>query len=323
MIDQQQGVIVVTPVYEDAEASSRLFRELAAEFGSGVFIVAVDDGSVRQPVQVDSLRAAGVEGVVLRLRRNVGHQRAIAIGLGYAAEHMRPEQRVVVMDSDGEDLPSSIATLLGALQSPDADVVVARRKSRVETFRFKAFYALYKRLFGLMTGRSIGFGNFMALKFHAVRRLVAMHELSIHVAAAVLASRLRTASCALDRGPRYAGQSKMNFVGLALHGFKALMVFAEDVLVRVGIACSLIAALSLVGIATAIGLKLAGYSTPGWFSIALGILVLMFLQTGALALMTLMLTGVVRGGTLTTAIGHVYRDFIDQVVATGGPAETA
>lgn len=322
MIDPQHGVIVVTPVYEDAEASSRLFRELATEFGSGVFVVAVDDGSVRQPVQVDSLRAAGVEGVVLRLRRNVGHQRAIAIGLGYAAEHMRPEQYVVVMDSDGEDLPASIATLLAALESPDADVVVARRKSRVETFRFKAFYAFYKRLFGLMTGRSIGFGNFMALKSHAVRRLVAMHELGIHVAAAVLASRLRTASCALDRGPRYAGQSKMNFVGLALHGFKALMVFAEDVLVRVGIACSAVAALSLVGIAAAVLLKLAGYSTPGWFSIALGILVLIFLQTGALALMTLMLTGVVRGGT-AAAIGHAYRDFIDQVVVTGRPDETA
>jgi hypothetical protein len=57
-----------------------------------------------------------------------------------------------------------------------------------------------------------------------------------------------------------------------------------------------------------------GFSTPGWFSIALGILVLMFLQTGALALMTLMLTGVVRGGTVTTAIA--YLDFVDQVIET-------
>ena len=43
-------------------------------------------------------------------------------------------------------------------------------------------------------------------------------------AAAVLASKLRVETCSLDRGPRYAGQSKMNFVGLALHGFKGLMV---------------------------------------------------------------------------------------------------
>lgn len=315
MINAHHRFIVVTPVYEDIEASSRLFQELSAQFGKTVFVIAVDDGSVKQPVPVESLLNAGIDGVILKLRRNVGHQRAIAIGLGYASEHMQPQQHVVVMDSDGEDLPSTILSLLSQLEGNAIDVVVAQRKSRVETFRFKAFYALYKRFFGLMTGRSISFGNFMALKSAAVKRLVAMQELSIHVAGAVLASKLRTEVCPLDRGPRYAGQSKMNFVGLALHGFKGLMVFAEDVLVRVGMACAAIAVLSIIGATAAIVLKLIGFSTPGWFSIVLGILVLMFLQTGALALMTLMLTGVVRGGTVTTAIA--YREFVECVLETG------
>lgn len=308
------SVIIVTPVYEDVEASSRLFKELVLQFKQEVFVVAVDDGSVKQPVDIASLEQAGVEGVVLKLRRNVGHQRAIAIGLGYVSERIQPDQRVVVVDSDGEDMPSTIPELLEQLKPEDVDVVVAQRKSRVETLRFKAFYAVYKRLFSLLSGRPINFGNFMALKPRAVKRLVAMQELSIHVAGAVLASKLRTSVCPLHRGPRYAGQSKMNFVGLALHGFKALMVFAEDVLVRVGIACALIAALSVCGALAAVVLKLLGFSTPGWFSVALGILVLMFLQTGALALMTLMLTGVVRGGSVTTAIA--YHDFVDQVFAT-------
>lgn len=311
---QNHSIIVVTPVYEDVEASSRLFKELFQEFGKKVFVVAVDDGSVKQPLEITSLEQAGVQGVVLKLRRNVGHQRAIAIGLGYASEHMQKEQQVVVMDSDGEDLPSTIHSLLINLQSDQVDVVVAQRKSRVETLRFKAFYQIYKRFFSLMTGRAISFGNFMAMKSHAVHRLVVMQELSIHVAGAVLASKLRAATCSLDRGPRYAGQSKMNFVGLVLHGFKGLMVFAEDVLVRVGIACAVIAGFAVAGSAAAIALKLLGYSTPGWFSVALGILLLLFLQTGALALMTLMLTGVVRGGTVTTAIA--YHDFVEQVVHT-------
>ena len=99
----------------------------------------------------------------MKLRRNVGHQRAIAIGLGYVSEHVQPEQCVVVMDSDGEDLPSTIPNLLAGLASDQVDVVVAQRQSRVETFRFKAFYAVYKRFFSLMTGRAISFGNFMAL----------------------------------------------------------------------------------------------------------------------------------------------------------------
>jgi hypothetical protein len=178
----------------------------------------------------------------------------------------------------------------------------------------KAFYAFYKHFFSLMTGRTISFGNFMALKAHAVKRLITMQELSIHVAGTVLASKLRTGICPLDRGPRYAGQSKMNFVGLVLHGFKGLMVFAEDVLVRVGIACALIATLSVIGAIAAVILKLIGFSTPGWFSMALGILVMMFLQTGTLILMTLMLTGVVRSGTVTTAIS--YHDFVELIIVT-------
>lgn len=308
------SLIVVTPVYEDLEASSHLFKELALQFKGGVFVVAVDDGSVKQPLDITSLQDAGIEGVIVRLRRNVGHQRALAIGLAYVAERIQPEQRVVVMDSDGEDLASSIPSLLEPLESTQVDVVVAQRASRVETFRFKAFYAVYKRLFSLMTGRAISFGNFMALKPHALKRLVAMPELSIHVAGSVLASKLRTATSSQHRGPRYAGHSKMNFVGLALHGFKGLMVFAEDVLVRVGIACALIAALSILGIMAAVLLKLLGFSTPGWFSVALGILVLMILQTGALALMTLMLTGVARASSITPLSS--YHDFIDQVIET-------
>lgn len=307
-------LVVVTPVYEDVEACSRLFEELTVQFGQQVYVVAVDDGSVRQPLELSTLENAQLNGVILKLRRNVGHQRAIAIGLSYVAEHILPDQKVIVMDSDGEDLPASISDLLQRLDSDHVDAVVAQRKNRVETLKFKAFYVVYKHFFKLMTGRAISFGNFMALKPAAAKRLVAMQELLIHVAAALLASKLRIEICAIDRGPRYAGQSKMNFVGLALHGFRALMVFAEDVLVRVGIVCALIAGLSVTGAIAAILLKIVGFSTPGWFSIALGILVLMFLQTGALTLMTLMLTGVVRGGAVATAVG--YHDFVEKVLHT-------
>jgi polyisoprenyl-phosphate glycosyltransferase len=286
--------IVVTPVFEDLEAAGMLFAELARGPGPRPFIVAVDDGSVRQPLPVDSIAAAGLQGVVVRLARNVGHQRAIAIGLAYVAERWPQAARVIVMDSDGEDRPETIPELLRALDADDVDVVVAQRRSRVESLRFKLFYLLYKHIFWLLTGRRISFGNFMAMKGGAVRRLASMGETATHVAGTVLLSRLRWRACALDRGARYAGQSKMNFVGLALHGFKGLMVFAEDVLVRVGSACALVAGMSLLGVTAAIVLKSIGYATPGWFSVALGILLLMFLQTGAITLMTLLLSGVSR-----------------------------
>ena len=98
------------------------------------------------------------------------------------------------------------------------------------------------------------------------------------------------------------------------------MVFVEDVLVRVGIVCAAVAALSVAGSLTAIGLKLVGHATPGWFSISLGILFLVFLQTGTITLMTLMLTGIVRGNIVNEVD---YNDLVDGIVAAdggGGPA---
>ncbi|WP_329765151.1 glycosyltransferase [Stenotrophomonas maltophilia] len=307
--------IVVMPVYEDLEASSNLFVELARTQGPDTYVVAVDDGSVRQPLPISAIEASGLEGVVIRLRRNVGHQRAIAIGLGYVAEHFDGNDIVVVMDSDGEDTPESITELVAGLDSADVDVVVASRRSRVESLKFKSFYIVYKLLFSLLSGRQISFGNFMAAKMPAVRRLASMQELWIHVAACVLGSKLRVQTCALDRGPRYAGRSKMNFVGLALHGFRALMVFAEDVLVRVGIACTMVAALSIIGGIVATGLKMLGFASQGWFSLAFGILVLVFLQTAALTLIILMLSGMMRGGGVMS-VGS-YREFVDEVLHAG------
>jgi len=289
--------VILLPIYEDVDAAKILFEDIKKHVQEDIFIVAIDDGSVRQPVYPKIISDAGLIGIVIKLKRNLGHQRAIAVGLSYVANEM-PDANCIIMDSDGEDKPESIPRMIDELQQNDVDVIVATRKSRIETLKFKTFYVLYKFIFALLTGRQISFGNFMALKPHAVKRLSVMQELWIHVASCILVSRLRVTSIPFHRGARYKGQSKMNFGGLLLHGFRALMVFAEDVLVRVGVLCFLVASLTLAAIFITIALKLTGFATPGWFSVALGVLFIVLLQTGALTLMTLMLSGVMRGGSI-------------------------
>jgi glycosyltransferase involved in cell wall biosynthesis len=307
---KHRELIVITPVFEDADVAARLYRDIADVLGPDVGIVAVDDGSVRHPLPPAAIADAGLEGSIIRLRRNVGHQRAIAVGISYVAD-TNPNATVVVMDSDGEDVPATIPQLLQELRRRDVDIVVARRQQRQESLAFRAFYVVYRAIFWVLSGRKIRFGNFMAIKPVGLRRLAAMPELWIHVASSVLMSRLRLAFSPIDRGVRYAGRSKMNFSSLVLHGVRALMVFAEDVLVRVCIVCAAIATLSVAMIGLTLFLKLVGFATPGWFSVALGILILVLLQTGALTLMTLMLSGVVRAGSMTPVD---YRHLIDEVM---------
>ena len=303
-------LVIVVPIYEDIDAASLLFKEIARTVQPAPFVVAVDDGSIAQPVSPSLLATSGLRGVVLKLKRNVGHQKAIATGLSFASDRFGDDVIVVAMDSDGEDVPATISEIVKPLVESRYDVIVASRRSRVETVRFRAFYVVYKALFKLLTGRKISFGNFMALRNSGVKRLAVMPELWTHVAASVLSSKLRVATVPVDRGPRYAGKSKMNFVGLALHGFRALMVFAEDVLVRVGIACTIVAILAVSGGFAAMVLKAFGFATPGWFSLASGILLLVFLQTGALTLITLMLSGMIRTGGIISA--EEYRAYVDQ-----------
>ena len=48
----------------------------------------------------------------MNLKINIGHQRAIAVGLQYIYNEIDEYDYVVVMDSDGEDIPSQIEQLL-------------------------------------------------------------------------------------------------------------------------------------------------------------------------------------------------------------------
>lgn len=304
--------IIVTPIYEDAKVAQKLFSEIGKEYGEDVYIVGIEDGSLDSILGIESITKSNLQGDILYLNRNVGHQKAIAIGLNYVATHLNDSRNVVIMDSDGEDTPSSISSLLKGLDNENIDIVVAKRKNRVETTGFLIFYFIYKHVFKLLSGKVINFGNFMALKPSAINRLIKMQELWTHVAGCVLLSKLRISYCELDRGPRYSGHSKMNLISLILHGFKSLMIFAEDVLVRVGIACVLIALISISGGIIAILLKMIGFATPGWFSVVFGILILVFLQTGMLTLMSLMLTGIMKSGS---ASNIDYSQYVEKVIS--------
>ena len=285
------SIVVVTPVYEDYKSAERLFCELSVIIGAKLFILAIDDGSQTEPLTKEVFIKSGVEGRILNLKRNVGHQEAISIGLNYLSQFIKEKHKIVILDSDGEDDPNAISKLLDSLDSKDIDVVVAERRKREESLFFRVFYFIYKIIFSILTGRQISFGNFMVLSPRALERIILFRTLKIHIAATVLSSKLRIKYIPIDRKNRYFGVSKMNFSDLVLHGFRALMVFSEDVLVRVGLASIATALISFLGLVSAVILKFTGMTSPGWFSIASGILALIFLHAGAMTLMILLLNG--------------------------------
>lgn len=277
---------VVTPVYNDWESFQQLLIELdrvvSAWSNVRMDVIAVDDGSTSdlQPGHFAGLGLRSLGSVsVLHLACNLGHQRAIAIGLS-EVDGLASYDAAIVMDCDGEDRPDDIAQLLEAAERHPGQIVVAQRVGRSEGRVFRSFYAAYKALFQLLTGKRISFGNFSVIPVDRVRRLVCTPEIWNNLAAAITRSRIPIRHCPTDRGLRYAGESKMNLVGLFIHGLSAVSVYSDIAFTRVLAFSAALALLTVAGIATVFGIRLfTDLAIPGWASYMVGFLVVVLMQS--------------------------------------------
>jgi hypothetical protein len=191
------------------------------------------------------------------------------------------------MDGDGEDRPEDVARLLSELAKRPDSIVVAERARRHAPLGFRLFYRLYGATFRALTGQHLGFGNFCALMPATARRLIQMPELNLHLAAAILRSGLPIGRLTIDRGKRYDGRSKMNFVALTGHGLRSIAVFGETVLTRIVIAAFLLAALGALVLAVVFAMKLLAIASPGWTTTVTGVILIVVAQiamTGLLGL---------------------------------------
>jgi polyisoprenyl-phosphate glycosyltransferase len=285
-----RGPAIIVPVYNDWSSLEQLARAIAGLGSPRPWLIVVDDGSSEPGPDIDALAAMGLTGEILRLRRNLGHQQAIAAGLCHAVAR-NTEGPIVIMDGDGEDRPEDMARLLGALDDRPGAIAVAERARRHAPFGFRLFYRLYGATFRALTGRHLGYGNFCALSPANARRLTQMPELNLHLAAAVLRSGLPIQRLAIDRGRRYDGRSKMSFVALTSHGLRSIAVFGETVLTRIVIAAFLLAAVGALILAIVFAMKLLGIASPGWTTTVAGITLIVVAQiamTGLLGLFVIL-----------------------------------
>src|SRR5436190_9946216 len=105
-------IVVTMPVFNDWSALRILLPALDDALGAAGLsarVVVVDDAS-SEPAPANLVVGPyfAIRRIeILRLRCNLGHQRAIAVALTYIAEYATAAT-VVVMDSDGQDAPSDV-----------------------------------------------------------------------------------------------------------------------------------------------------------------------------------------------------------------------
>lgn len=278
-------IAIVTPVLDDWVSFARMVNEISERFTGSDFafhVYAVDDGSAESfdPIDIVLARGSCIKSIeMVRLAANLGHQRAIAVGLCAIADDSELDA-VVVMDSDGQDRPADLAALLAAWRQHPRHIVLAARARRCEPRAFRFCYGAYKLLFRALTGQHISFGNYCAMPMSAVRRLAHMPELWNNLAASIIRSRLAYMSVPTVRGSRWAGNSRMSLVSLIVHGLSAMSVQTDMIFIRMLLAAGLVAGMAGLGIVAVAAIRIAtDLVIPGWATTAAGDLLIILLQT--------------------------------------------
>ena len=285
---------IVTPVYNDWESFHRLLQELDREAGaSGIdlSVMAIDDGSIR-PASTEGIRALGLSHLrlveIIELACNLGHQRAIALGLVEAARRTDVDA-VIVMDADGEDRPGDISALLAAHERFPGHIVAASRIKRSEGFIFRVCYKLYQWTFRALTGRVIRFGNFSLVPSGLLKRIVYLPDVWNNLPAALVKSRLPITFVPTRRGTRYSGVSQMSFISLIIHGMSAISVFADVSFTRLLLGSALVSAFTLTGMVGVIAIRIfTTLAIPGWATNVFGLLAVVLVQMVLIATVSML-----------------------------------
>jgi hypothetical protein len=295
--------VVLIPVFNDWESVALLVPELDRSLAAAsrtAELILVDDCSVARPASLsiaEPLRA--IRSVdVLTLARNLGHQRAIAIGLSYIAMR-RPCRAIVVMDGDGEDMTSDVPRLLDAFEKSGGErVIFAKRTRRSEGVVFALFYRLYRMAHWLLTGIRVEVGNFSVVPYAVVRKLAVVSEMWNHYAAAVTHARVPTTLVPTVRGKRLAGRPTMNFVSLVAHGLSAMSVFADRIGVRLLATTGILMGLLIVALVAAVSVRFfTDLAIPGWTTVVLGFLTVLLVQTAILSMVFMFMIQMGRAGS--------------------------
>ena len=225
---------ILIPIYNDWQSVDKLINRidsLVKEIDHEFSIIIVNDGSTENKPDNFGYSENLYSLKILNIKNNIGHARCIATGLKHIFQNEEFDY-VIPMDGDGEDRPEEIKIFLDNLSyNPDAPIVGERVK-RSEGVFFQLSYIIHKLITFIFTGKSIKFGNYTFLPKKTVEKLINDKSTWSSFSGALSKLEKNLATIPSERGARYFGPSKMNFLNLVKHSLSILAVFKASVIIR-------------------------------------------------------------------------------------------
>jgi len=227
-------IIFLMPTYNDWESLINLLEEINSvikniknyEFKC---IIVNDCSSAERPKIVKPKNFNSLK--TINMKENKGHARCNAFGLRYINLNETYDY-VIVMDSDGEDRPIEIRSLINKISEEPETSVVAKRIKRSEGPIFQTLYRTHKLITFIFTGKKINFGNYSCLTKKDVNILSDKSSLWSSFSGSVKKNLTSLNEVDSIRGLRYFGPSKMSLFNLAIHSFSIIAVFKYTVFLR-------------------------------------------------------------------------------------------
>ncbi|MBO4518575.1 MAG: glycosyltransferase family 2 protein [Paludibacteraceae bacterium] len=259
---------VVVPIYNDQEVISELLRRLTAvveEIVSDYEIILVDDGSRDNSwVIMQQERAQRKNLRIARLSRNFGQQNSIAAGLSLTTKDL-----IVLMDSDLQDRPEDIPTLIDALLADkEATMAIAqweeRKDSRMKLAVSRLFQTVSNKITDIHTMPRLGI--FRVMKKSVVDELRNFPERTATAVSLLYFIGHKYVAVPLKRDARFAGKSGYNLSKMLALTFARIFSFSMFPIRMVTYMGALLCVGSMIAALALIIYKLVGNVVAGWTS---------------------------------------------------------
>jgi polyisoprenyl-phosphate glycosyltransferase len=225
---------ILIPVYNDWQSVFKLLENINIEVStleSEFSVIIFNDASTesRPKFSTDLKNLSSVK--IINMKENRGHARCNAAGLKYI-NNKQDFDYVIPMDGDGEDRPEELSLLIEKIKDSPGTVVTANRVKRSEGFIFRSCYFIHKFLTFVFTGQTIKYGNYTCLPKFIVNELVNEPASWSSFSGSLAKISKDKKSIPSERGKRYFGPSKMNFINLLKHSLSIIAVFKTKLLIR-------------------------------------------------------------------------------------------
>ena len=218
--------LIIIPVFNDWRSLNKLLIEINKNSNHKNFtqILIIDDKSTIKML-ITKQKLKKIKKIeVLRLRENIGSQKAIALGLNYVKNKKRNFDFITIMDGDGEDNPKNIDELLKAANNNRNSVIVSCRKERKENFIIQFCYKIHLLITFFFTGQWMSFGNFSCCSYNNLKKILSDNSVWYAYSAAIKKNaNIKRVYAA--RAKRYFDKTRVNFFFLISHSLRIIGVF--------------------------------------------------------------------------------------------------